>query len=116
MADSFVRDLLRGQLQSSVVCSKCSTRSTTCAPLVLACSSPLSCTCAACALAQQQLQGRHGCSCCTSAWLGCKHACARGLGRRKQMHLWGLCRAWHCQATGCEGCSAGSLPCGAGQG
>ena len=28
MADSFVRDLMRGQLQSSVVCSKCSTRST----------------------------------------------------------------------------------------
>ena len=31
MADSFVRDLFRGQLQSSVICSKCSTRSTTCA-------------------------------------------------------------------------------------
>ena len=34
MADSPVRDVFRGQLQSSVVCSKCTTRSTTCASLL----------------------------------------------------------------------------------
>ena len=31
-SDSCVRELLRGQLQSCVVCSKCHVRSTTCGP------------------------------------------------------------------------------------